>query len=254
MSGRLEGKCAIVTGGSRGIGAAIAEAFAKEGAKVIISSRKQAGLDQCAEQINAKYPGTVFPKACHAGKLEDIKALIEWAKEEIGQVNVLVNNAATNPYFGPMLGTEWGAWDKTFEVNLKGYFEMTRQVVQPLLDQDLPGSVINVTSIFGRTAAPFQGVYGMTKAAVISMTKTLAKELGGAGIRVNAVAPGLVDTKLAAAIVSSEELTKVFTDRAALGRYAQPEELAGMIVYLASDESSYVTGQTFSVDGGYHGI
>ncbi|HAA57796.1 MAG TPA: short-chain dehydrogenase [Myxococcales bacterium] len=251
MADRLKEKVAIVSGGSRGIGACIARSFAREGAKVVITSRKQEALDETAASINEAYPGRVIPKACHIGHLDQIESFMKWVNEEVGQPTILVNNAATNPYFGPMLGISEGAWDKTFDVNLRGYFEMTRSVAQALLDSQTPGSIINVSSVAGIKAAPFQGVYGMTKAAILSMTKTLSLELGEAGIRVNAVAPGLVDTKLASAIVSSDEMTEMFTQRTALKRYAQPEELAEIFVYLASDEASYVTGQTFCVDGGF---
>ena len=151
----------------------------------------------------------------------------------------------------PLLNTPPSMWDKTFEVNVRGYFETTRRVVERLLAAGRAGSIVNVASIQGRRAAPLQGVYGMTKAAVISMTQTLAVELGRAGIRVNAIAPGLVDTRFASVLVGSDDLVKGYTDRAALGRYATPDEISGLAVYLASDESTYVTGQVFTIDGGY---
>ncbi|MCB9637310.1 MAG: glucose 1-dehydrogenase [Myxococcales bacterium] len=251
MADRLKGKVAIVTGGSRGIGEAIARSFASEGAKVVIASRKLEGLEGVAASINAEFPGAVFAKACHIGKSEEISALVDWTEKEVGLPNVLVNNAATNPYLGPMLMTPEAAWDKTFDVNLKGYFSAIREVSSRLLERDQPGSIINMSSIFGMGAAPLQGVYGMTKAAIISMTQTLAAELGQAKIRVNAVAPGLVDTHFAAAIVQDDTMREHFTSRAPLARYALPQEISGMVVFLASDESSFVTGQTFPVDGGY---
>ncbi len=251
MANRMDGKIALVTGGGRGIGASIAEAFAGEGARVVIASRKIEELTATAERINAKHPGAVVPRACHVGSPDAIAALVDWVVGEVGLPNVVVNNAATNPYFGPLMNVDWSAWDKTFEINLKGYFEVTRQVARRLLERNLPGSVVNVASINGVRGAPMQGVYGMTKAAVISMTQTFAVELGRARIRVNAIVPGLVETKLAAGLVKNPELTKHFTDRAALGRYAQPDEIAPLVVYLAADESSYVTGQAFAIDGGW---
>ena len=251
MGGRLQGRVAIVTGGSRGIGAAIAHAFAREGARVVISSRKQEGLDAAAGAMKAAFPGAVRARACHVGDPAALGELVSWVAAEVGLPDVLVNNAATNPYFGPMLGVSRAAWDKTFEVNLRGPFEATRLVVQRLLEAGRPGSIINVASVVGLAAAPLQGIYGMTKAALISMTRTLAFELGRTGIRVNAIAPGLVDTRLASAIIENSERVKVFTDRTAVGRYAQPEEIAHLAVFLASDESGYVTGQTYCVDGGY---
>lgn len=251
MPGRLEGKRAIVTGASRGIGKAIAYAYAKEGATVVISSRKQEALNAVAEEINAEFPNRVVPMACHIGHRDQVIEFMSQVEAQLGRPHILVNNAATNPYFGPMLGIEERAWDKTFEVNAKGYFEMTRQVAQRWLDHDETGSVINIASVVGLRGAPFQGVYAMTKAAIISMTQTLAMELGQANIRVNAVAPGLVDTHFASAIVSNPDMARMFTDKSALKRYAQPEEIAGITVFLGSDESSYVTGQTIAVDGGF---
>jgi NAD(P)-dependent dehydrogenase (short-subunit alcohol dehydrogenase family) len=251
MTTRLTGKVAIVTGGSRGIGQAIALAFAREGARVVLASRKAEGVEAAAAAINLDVPGAAYARACHTGDPSAVADLVAWTWETLGPCQILVNNAATNPYFGPLLGVTASAWDKTFEVNLKGYFEATRQVAQRLMDEKLQGSIINVASILGLRAAPLQGVYGMTKAAVISFTKTLAIELGEVGIRINAIAPGLVDTRLAAAITASPELTRFFTERTGLKRVAQPDEMAGVCVFLASDESSYITGQTICVDAGF---
>ena len=190
----MDGRTAIVTGASRGIGEAIARGLASQGANVVLAARKLDGLTQVQEAIE-KEGGQALACPCHTGHPEQVEALLQAALDRFGQVDVLVNNAATNPYFGPMLQVEWPAWDKTFQVNVKGYFATSRAVIQHLLDRKAPGSIVNVASIVGSNAAPLQGVYAMTKAAVISMTKTLAVELGHAQIRVNAIAPGFIDTK-----------------------------------------------------------
>lgn len=245
----LDGKVAIVTGASRGIGEAIARAFATHGAKVVVSSRKLEGLTKVAESIKAG-GGEATPIACHAGREEQIAALVEQTVAAYGQVDVLVNNAAANPYFGPMMNVDWGAWDKTFEVNTKGYFAATREVVRHLTARNAPGSIVNIASIAGMTAAVAQGVYGMSKAAVISMTQTLAVELGGSGIRINSIAPGLVNTYFAGALMANEPLVNKMKQSAPVRRVGVPDDIAGLALYLASDASQYMTGQTLVVDGG----
>jgi NAD(P)-dependent dehydrogenase (short-subunit alcohol dehydrogenase family) len=245
----LAGKVAIVTGASRGIGEAIARCFVEQGARVAIASRKEEGVRAVAQKLDPKGEKAV-PIAAHTGKEDDCRALVAQAVQKLGKVDILVNNAGTNPYFGPMLDTEMPAWDKTFEVNLKGYFWMTREVARHLRGREAPGAIVNVASIVGMQAAPLQGVYGMTKAAVISMTRTFALELGPSNIRVNAISPGMVDTRLAAAIVSNDALVDEINNRTALHRVAQPDEIAGAALYLASDASSFTTGEVLVVDGG----
>jgi NAD(P)-dependent dehydrogenase (short-subunit alcohol dehydrogenase family) len=245
----VEGKVAIVTGGSRGIGESIAKALGQSGAKVAIASRKKDGLDGAVERLRAAGV-EVLALPCHTGKADDVKALVERVVSTFGKVDILVNNAATNPHFGPLMTADDPAFDKTIEVNVKGYFYGTREVARHLIDRNAPGSIINIASVAALGAAVMQGVYGMTKAAVISMTQTFAVELASSNIRVNAVAPGLVDTRFAAAIVHNKDIVDRFVGKTPLARYAQPDEIAGAVLFLASDASSYVTGQTVVVDGG----
>ena len=251
MTDRLKGKVAIVTGASRGIGAAIAKGFAAEGADVVIASRKLPGLEAARDAIHAEHPDTVHPIAAHTGDDESVAALIAGTLERFGKIDVLVNNAATNPYFGPMMNVEWGAWQKTFQVNLEGYFRCARGVAKHLLERKASGSIINVTSVLGQMAAPLQGVYGMTKAAVISMTQTLSVELGPKAIRCNAIAPGLIRTKFSQTLTSNPQIVSMIQERTSLKRIGDPDDLVGAAVFLAADESSYVNGQTLVVDGGW---
>ncbi len=245
----LNNKVAIVTGASRGIGEAIARGYAEQGAQVIIASRKQESLDPVAESINAA-GGKCAAIACHTGESEQISALCHKVIADFGKIDILVNNAATNPYFGPAIDIDEGRLDKTIDVNIKGYFQMMQHVGAKMVEQG-SGSIINVASIAGIQPGPMQVIYSMTKAAVISLTKGLARELGGAGVRVNAIAPGLVETKFAQVLVDTPEIHEQFTAKTCLGRHAQPNEMVGAAVFLASEASSYVTGEIIVNDGGF---
>ena len=251
MSNRLQGRVALVTGSTRGIGRAIAAAFAQQGATTLVSSRKAEAVATTVAELREETGGKVYGRAMHIGDPAQVSESIDAWTHEFGPIDVLVNNAAANPFFGPMLQIDWGAFDKTIDVNIRGTFGVTREVATRLVAAHQPGSIINVSSILGIQAAPLQGIYGVTKAAMLAMTKTLAVELGPAGVRVNAIAPGLVDTRFAEALTKNPTLRAVFEERTALGRIAQPEDIAGTAVFLASDESRYLTGQTIPVDGGY---
>ena len=243
----LKDKVIVITGASRGIGEAIARAAIDAGARVALASRKQADLDQVASSLPADRAIAV---ACHTGKPGDVDAMFAKAIERFGRVDGLVNNAATNPYFGPLIDTPDAAIDKTFEVNVKGYLYCARALVRHARERGGGGAIVNIASIAGLRAAIMQGIYGASKAAVISMTQTLASELGGSGIRVNAIAPGLVETRFASALVGNPAILKQVVGRTPLGRHAQPPELAGAAIYLLSDAASFTTGTTLVVDGG----
>jgi NAD(P)-dependent dehydrogenase (short-subunit alcohol dehydrogenase family) len=251
MTQRLHRKLAVVTGASRGIGLAITEQFLAEGARVVLVSRRQEGLEEVCEGLNLQHDGRAVPLALHMGRIQDIAPWFEQVVSQVGLPNILVNNAGTNPYFGPLLDVDFPAWEKTFEVNLKGPFELARQLAKRCVAAQAPASIINISSIYGLRAAPFHGVYSMTKAALIAMTQALALELGPRDIRVNAIAPGLIETRLSQALVENPEIMSTFEQRVCIKRPGQPREIAGLATYLASDEASYTTGQVFAVDGGF---
>jgi len=243
----LKDKVIVITGASRGIGEAIARACVDAGARVALASRKQADLDQVAGSLPSD---RAIALACHTGKPDDVDAMFARAVDKFGRVDGLVNNAATNPYFGPLIDTPDAAIDKTFEVNVKGYLYCARALVKHARSRGGGGAIVNIASIAGLRAAVMQGIYGATKAAVISMTQTLASELGSSKIRVNAIAPGLVETRFASALVNNPAILDRIVARTPLGRHAQPPELAGAAVYLLSDAASFTTGTTIVVDGG----
>jgi NAD(P)-dependent dehydrogenase (short-subunit alcohol dehydrogenase family) len=244
----LSDRVALVTGGSRGIGSAIAEALAEHGAQVVLSSRKQADLDAEAERINALYPAKATPIAAHAGRPEDLERLVGQVLERFSRIDILVNNAATNPYFGPLLGAELSAWDKTFEVNLRGVFVLTKLVYQAWMEAH-GGAIVNIASIGGIRPATGLGVYNITKAAVIMLTRQLSRELGGR-VRVNAVAPGVIKTRFAEGLWANPEILDRILAQNPMGRIGVPDEVAGAVLFLVSDAASYVNGEVIVVDGG----
>lgn len=245
---RLENKIAIITGGSRGIGKAIALEFARQGATVVVASRKQEMLDEVVNEIEA---GGSKAKAIatHTGDAEQCKQLVQQTVDEYGQVDILINNAATNPHFGPLLTAEASHWQKIFEVNLMGYFWLSKFAAEAM-QQSGGGKIINMASVTGINPGVFMGVYSVSKAGVLMMTKSLAQELGPYNIQVNAIAPGIIKTKFAEALWSNPDLLKQYTERTPAGRIGEPEDIVGAALYLASDESKYHTGDIFIIDGG----
>lgn len=245
----LTGKVALVTGASRGIGEAIARLLAAYGARVIVSSRKIDGCEAVAASIREQ-GGDATAMACHVGEMTQIDAIFKDINDKFGRLDILVNNAAANPYFGHILDTDLAAYDKTVDVNIRGYFFMSIAAGKMMKEQG-GGVILNTASVNGISPGVMQGIYSITKAAVISMTKAFAKECGPLNIRVNALLPGLTETKFASALTSNEKILKTALMQIPLGRTAQPEEMAGTVLYLVSDASSYTTGTTITVDGGY---
>ncbi|HEX6900024.1 MAG TPA: glucose 1-dehydrogenase [Thermoanaerobaculia bacterium] len=242
------GRVVVVTGASRGIGAAIAGAFAAAKARLVLAGRKMEGLEAVAELIRG-HGGEALPVACHTGRVADVQALVAKAKEAFGGVDVLVNNAATNPHFGPLLDAEESHWDKTFEVNVKGYVHLIRACV-PAMRERGGGAIVNVASVAGMVPHTGLGVYGVTKAAVLMLTRTLAMELARENIRVNAIAPGLIQTRFSEALWATPEARDRALRSIPQGRMGQPDDLVGAVLYLASDAASFTTGSVLVIDGG----
>lgn len=245
----LTGKVAVVTGGSRGIGEAIAMALAEHGAKVVLSSRKIEGLNAVKAKIEAA-GGEAIAIPAHMGKLDSLEALVTGAMDAYKTIDILVNNAATNPIFGPIMETaDEGAFDQIMNVNVKGVFFLTKMVAKIMLENG-KGSIINISSEAAIKPTPFLGVYSVSKAALDMVTKSFALELGGQGIRVNGIAPGLVKTHFSKALWSNDMIKQVAESKIPRGSMGQPDEIAGLAVFLASDASAFLTGQTVIADGG----
>ncbi|MFT6448911.1 MAG: NAD(P)-dependent dehydrogenase (short-subunit alcohol dehydrogenase family) [Oleispira sp.] len=245
----LKDKVALVTGASRGIGESIAKLLASAGAHVIVSSRKIDGCQVVADEI-IKAGGSAEAIACHIGEMDQIESCFKQIEEKHGKLDILVNNAAANPYFGHILDTDLSAFQKTTDVNIRGYFFMS-VTAGKIMKKNGGGNIINVASVNGVIPGDFQGIYSITKSSVIAMTKAFAKECAPQGIRVNALLPGLTDTKFASALTTNDAIMKQALMHIPMKRAAMPEEMAGTVLYLASEASSYTTGACINVDGGY---
>ena len=245
----LTGKIALVTGASRGIGESIAHTLADYGAHVIVSSRK---IDSCQAVANAivEKGGSAEAVSCHIGELAQIESVFKTVEERHGRLDILVNNAAANPYFGHIVDTSPEAFAKTVDVNIRGYFFMSSTGAK-LMKENGGGAIVNVASVNGIIPGHFQGIYSVTKSAVISMTKAFAKECAEFNVRVNALLPGATDTKFAATIVHNPDINKQLMMHVPMRRVAQPNEMAGAVLYLVSGASTYTTGSCVTVDGGY---
>ncbi len=246
----LHGRIALISGASRGIGAAIDRLLAAQGAHVLLCSRKIDGCEAVAAELRAE-GWQAEALACHIGDMAQIDALFAHIEERYGRLDILVNNAAANPYFGSILDTDLAAFQKTVDVNIRGYFFMSARAGKIMARQSQGGSIVNVASVNGVIPGAMQGIYSITKAAVISMTQAFAKELAPQKVRVNALLPGFTDTRFASALTQNEHIVKEVLRHVPQGRIAQPEEMAGAVLYLVSDLASYTTGVALNVDGGY---
>ncbi len=244
----LEGKVAIITGASRGIGQAIALTFALAGARLALCSRKQEGLQAVAGEIQ-EAGGQALAIQAHVGQAEDVRNLVAQTLEAYGRVDVVVNNAATNPHFGPLLSADEGLWLKILDVNLLGAVRLC-QAVAPMMQDQGGGKIINMASVAGLRPSPGMGLYGIGKAALIQLTRQLALELGSANIQVNAIAPGIIETRFSQVLWQTPQISEPVLAHLPLGKFGQPQDVAGLALYLASPAADYVTGAVFCVDGG----
>jgi len=243
----LQGKVAVVTGGSRGIGQAIALGIARAGADVVVASRKLPDLEKVAEEIKGMGRKSLAV-AAHVGRMEEIDNLVSKVKEEFGRIDILVNNAATNPAIDSALDVSERAWDSIMNLNLKGLFFLSQAVARAMKEQG-GGRIVNIASVAGITP-DILPIYSISKAGVIMATKVMASEWAKYNIRVNTVAPGMTRTGFSEALWSNPDILQGAMLRTPMGRIAEPEEMVGAVIYLASDASSYVTGQVIAVDGG----
>lgn len=247
MDFSLKGKVALITGASRGIGQAIAVGYAQAGADVIVVSRKLPDLEKVAQQIRGMGRKSLAVEA-HVARMEEIKNLLSKIKEEFGRIDILVNNAGTNPTMASALDVDERAWDSIMNLNLKGLFFLSQAAARVMKEKG-GGKIINVASTAGITP-DLLPVYSISKAAVIMATKVMAQQWAQYNIRVNAIAPGLTKTRFSEALWNNPDILKMAMSKTPMGRVAEPEEMVGAAIYLASDASSYVTGQVIALDGG----
>ncbi len=244
---QLNGRVAIITGASKGIGASIAQTFAANGAKVVVSSRKQTAVDEVVAEIQAA-GGEALAVAAHVGDAKALENLVKLAFEHYGRIDILVNNAATNPVFGP-LEDSVDAMDKIMQINVKAPLELAKFAL-PYLKAQSNSAIINISSVEAFIATEGLGCYSVSKAALNMLTKSMAKEWGKYGIRANAICPGLIKTKFSEALWSNEAMLKYYLKQTPLGRIGDPQEIANLALFLASDASAYSTGAMFMADGG----
>lgn len=247
-SSSLAGKTAIVTASTDGIGLAAAEALGQRGVHVVVSSRRQANVDKAVSLLRSKNI-QVTGTTCNVGKSEDREKLVQMTVEQCGGVDILVNNAAVNPFFGNILDSTESVWDKILDVNVKAAFLMTKLVV-PHMEKRGGGSVVFVSSVAGYQPMQALGPYSVSKTALLGLTRALAPELAHSNIRVNCVAPGIIKTSFSSALWQSEDLVDEFKKQLAIKRLGKPEDIGGVVAFLCSDDAAYITGETVTVTGG----
>jgi len=245
----LNNKTAIITGASKGIGKAIAWSLGNAGANVVISSRDQRTLDEVASEFG-KEGISVLAVAAHVGKNDDLKVLVDKTLEKFNGIDIIVNNAAVNPHFGPLEDIDEKAYQKIMDINLKAPLELAKLVL-PSMIKSGQGSIINISSVEGSTPSPGLGMYSVSKAALNMLTKAMATEWGKYNIRANAICPGLIQTKFSEALWTNDHIMKGMMHKIPLKRIGQPQEIANLAMFLASDAGSYCTGSLFTIDGGY---
>ena len=245
----LTDRVAVVTGASRGIGRAVALGLARAGAHLALAARKVPDLEATAAEVRALGRRALAVSA-HLGRAEDIDRLFQAVEGEFGRLDILVNNAATNPVFGPLLTVDPEAWEKIMALNVTGYLLASQGAARRMVSAGR-GAIVNVSSLAGLRASPGLGAYSVSKAAVLMLTRVMAKELAPSGVRVNAIAPALVETRFSETLWKTPEILERYLSATPLGRTAQPDEMVGAVVYLCSDAASYVTGQTLVLDGGH---
>ena len=249
---RLDGKVALVTGASKGIGAAMARGLAAFGAQVVVSSRKQEAVDQVAQAlIDDGFDAAAL--AANTGQIEDLERLVAFTHQRYGGLDILINNAAANPVYGPLQDSDSRAFDKIVDVNLRGPFELSK-LARPLMAARGGGSILHISSIGGLRPEAGIGLYSVSKAALINLTRAMAQDWGAEGIRCNAICPGLIRTRFSEALWRDDSTRSRFEQKIPLGRLGEPEDLVGLAVYLASDASAYCSGGIYMVDGGYSAI
>jgi len=249
MSKRLEGKVAIVTASSQGIGLGIAKKLVSDGAKVMISSRKASNVEEALKSFTDEEIKNIHGISCHVGNHEDREKLIEETLRQFGAIDILVSNAGTNPHFGPMLECSEDAWDKIFDVNVKSSFLLAKSVV-PHMETQGAGSIVFISSIGGFHPIPMIMPYSVSKTALLGLTKALSFELGPENIRVNCIAPGIIDTKFSGALTSNEFIAEKALENAHIKRFGQPEDIGGIVSFLCSSDAAYITGENIVVGGG----